>query len=71
MSKRRNVINDISDVESTPLAGLALSLGLERENFLTISTTKLPETLRITENLEDKSWTKMHIERLGEREFLG
>ena len=65
MSKRRNVINDISDVESTPLAGLALSLGLERESFLTISTTKLPETLRITENLEDKNWTKMHIERLG------
>lgn len=65
MSNRRNVINDISDVENTPLAGLASSLGLEREKFLKISTTKLPETLRITENLADKDWTKMHIERLG------
>ena len=30
MSARRNVINDISDVENTPLLGLALSLGLEK-----------------------------------------
>ena len=65
MSARRNVINDISDVENTPLLGLALSLGLEKEPFLNIATSKLPETLRITGFLPDKEWTKSQIEKLG------
>ena len=65
MSDRRNVINDISDVENTPLLGLAISLGLEKEPFLNIATSKLPETLRITGFLPDKEWTKSQIEKLG------
>ena len=65
MSTRRNVINDISDVENTPLLGLAISLGLEKEEFLNIATSKLPETLRITGFLPDKDWTKLQIEKLG------
>jgi len=47
------------------LTKLALELGLDLESWISMTTSPLPETLRVTKSRKDREWTISELERMG------
>ena len=65
MGERSGAEGLLAQAESAPLTGLAESLGIERATWIATATQPLPETLRLSINHYDKSWTRAQLLAMG------
>ncbi|MDP6869857.1 MAG: RsmB/NOP family class I SAM-dependent RNA methyltransferase [Candidatus Poseidoniaceae archaeon] len=57
--------NLLSELASKPLAGLARSLDIDIDSWITSATSPLPITMRITSKRHDVEWTREQLSIMG------
>ena len=55
----------IQNLATSPLAGLARSLGIDVDKWLPLASSPLPVTMRLTPRRHDIEWTRSQLESVG------